>query len=80
MDQMTAMITRMKKIVDRSLVQTISINAKIQSASLKLMFVMEKMIVETIRMNHMNMLVLHHHLDVQSVNGSVLASRHDVSI
>lgn len=72
MAQMIATIIPMNKIVDQFHVQTISTNVKTQNASSKLTFVMVKMIAVTTRMSHMNMLVFHHHSDVQSVNGNVL--------
>lgn len=72
MVQMIVMIILMNKNVDQFHAQITSTNVKTQNAFLKLMFVMEKMIVAIIQMNHMNMLVFHHHSVVQSVNGNVL--------
>jgi hypothetical protein len=72
MAQMIAMIILMNKNVDQFHVQITSTNVETQNASSKLMFVMEKMIVAIILMNHMNTHVFHHHFVVQLANGNVL--------
>lgn len=74
------MITAMNKNVVQLHAPTTSSNVKMESVSLKLTFVMEKMIAVITRMNLMNMRVFHHHLDVPLVNGNVLESLKDVLI
>lgn len=71
MDLTTVMIIPMNRTVDQFYVQTISLNARTLNASSKRMFVMEKMIVETIQMSLMNTLAFHRLSDVLLGSGNV---------